>query len=295
MTKLARSSTESYQLSEGKAGSFNLAWLSMLRTHEQLGDNRLKFAAQLNEMAEELVTLAREVDKSRKVSKDLGTRLEKGLLEQETLVDKARGRFETAAEELERLLMLKQGESARDTLTSPHAQGGQGAQKGRSFGKAMSKLKGPKNAAQVAKQEDEVRSRMGQSTDAYRSQVQGATAARQEYFNQQLPRLLRTLKESADEVDMGTQYHLSRYAYIFESTLVMDGLTISPVSSDDPAGIKSAIEVIDTREDFRNYMSQYKVSWMASGQRGPRRDGPLEDGYVSSQTRLLDSLKFGLG
>lgn len=41
------------------------------------------------------------------------------------------------------------------------------------------------------------------------------------------------MKESADEVDLGTQYHLSRYAYIFESTLVTDGLTISPVNPDD--------------------------------------------------------------
>lgn len=45
--------------------------------------------------------------------------------------------------------------------------------------------------------------------------------------------LVQTMKESADETDLGTQYHLSRYAYIFESTLVTDGLTISPLNSDD--------------------------------------------------------------
>lgn len=55
----------------------------------------------------------------------------------------------------------------------------------------MSKLKGPKNPAQVAKAEEEVRSRMGQSSDAYRAQVQGAQSVRQEYFNLQLPRILR--------------------------------------------------------------------------------------------------------
>ena len=55
----------------------------------------------------------------------------------------------------------------------------------------MSKLKGPKTSAQVAKQEEEVRSRMGQSSDSYRNQVLGAQAVRQEYFNLQLPRILR--------------------------------------------------------------------------------------------------------
>lgn len=55
----------------------------------------------------------------------------------------------------------------------------------------MSKLKGPKTVAQVAKQEEEARARMGQSSDAYRSQVIGAQTMRQEFFKLQLPRILR--------------------------------------------------------------------------------------------------------
>jgi hypothetical protein len=61
----------------------------------------------------------------------------------------------------------------------------------RSFGKAISKLKGPKTLAQVAKQEEECRSRVGQCTDAYRSLLVGAQSIRREYFNSQLPRILR--------------------------------------------------------------------------------------------------------
>jgi Rho GTPase-activating protein RGD1 len=225
--------------------SYVTSYLSLLRTHELLGDNRLKFAAQLTEMSEELTTLGKEVEKHRRSSKDLGTRLEKGLAEQEGLVDKvsrfggadgesaltfprllsllrssspcasatpssfdllfthptrsprsppaptqARARFDTAAEELERLLILKQGESVKD-VSVPHSSSLSAGPNKRSFGKAMSKLKGPKNAQQIAKQEDEVRSRMGQCSDAYRSQVLGAQAVRQEYFGLQLPRILR--------------------------------------------------------------------------------------------------------
>lgn len=97
----------------------------------------------------------------------------------------------------------------------------------------MSKLKGPKTLAQLSKQEEECRVRMGQCSDAYRSQVAGAQTVRKEYFNTQLPKILRSLKESADELDLGTQYHLSRYSYLFENTLVSDGLTISPVGMED--------------------------------------------------------------
>lgn len=75
------------------ARSFVQSWVSLLRTHELLGDNRLKFAAQLNEMGEELLGINKEVEKNRKATKDLGTRLERGLAEQEALVDKVRCRF----------------------------------------------------------------------------------------------------------------------------------------------------------------------------------------------------------
>lgn len=70
---------------------------------------------------------------------------------------------------------------------------------------------------------------------------------RQEYFNFQLPRILRVricsfwlhrggtnfnnhkaLKECSDEIDLGTQYHLTRYAFLFESSVLGDGSTLAP-------------------------------------------------------------------
>ncbi|GAA5884654.1 hypothetical protein JCM3774_002549 [Rhodotorula dairenensis] len=283
LTKLAKSSAESYSAGDGKAGSYVSSWLTFLRTHELVGEARLKFAAQLSEMSDELTMLGKEVDKNRKAAKELASKLEKGLQEQDALVDRARMRFDAAAEDLERLLVLKQGETVTPSSV-PHAgsstAAGGVASKGRSFGKAMSKLKGPKNAAQYAKQEEEVRSRMGQTSDSYRAQVSGAQSVRQEYFQTQLPRVLRTLKENVDELDLGTQYHLSRYAYLLENVLVTEGLTIAPVAPEDGQGLRTVIESIDLREDFKTYMQQYSLNWQMSGQqRGPKREGPEEESF----------------
>lgn len=282
LAKLAKSSAESYSAGDGKAGSYVSSWLTFLRTHEVVGEHRLKFAAQLSEMSDELTALGKEVDKNRKAAKELASKLEKGLQEQEALVDRARVRFDSAAEDLERLLVLKQGEMVTPSSV-PHAGSSHAAgasSKGRSFGKAMSKLKGPKNAAQYAKQEEEVRTRMGQTSDSYRAQVSGAQSLRQEYFQTQLPRLLRTLKENVDELDLGTQYHLSRYAYLLENVLVTEGLTIAPVSPEDGPGLKAVIESIDTREDFKTYMQQYSLNWQMSGhQRGPKREGFEDENF----------------
>lgn len=91
---------------------------------------------------------------------------------------------------------------------------------------------------------------------------------------------MQSLKESADELDLGTQYHLSRYAYLFESTLLNDALTIAPVNAEEGHGLKGIIESIDAREDFKIFMQQYALAWQMSGQRGPRREGPDEDDFV---------------
>lgn len=47
-------------------------------------------------------------------------------------------------------------------------------------------------------------------------------------------------------------------------------------------GLKGIFEAIDNRTDFKAYMQNYVV---ARGTiRGPRRDGPYEEGFVSQQT-----------
>lgn len=42
------------------------AWHGMMKTHESIADNRIRFSQRLNEMSEELVNLQREVEKNRK-------------------------------------------------------------------------------------------------------------------------------------------------------------------------------------------------------------------------------------
>ena len=45
--------------------------------------------------------------------------------------------------------------------------------------------------SQIQRQEDDIRSRVSNAADAYRKAVMDTQAMRQEYFNFQLPRILR--------------------------------------------------------------------------------------------------------
>lgn len=198
-------------------------------------------------------------------------------------------------------------------LNSPTGSGANGGGNKKGFGKAMKsgatlfKGKGP---ASMARQEDDVRGRMANASETFRKAALESQTLRQEYFQFQLPKVLRVspaqvllteqtlmmqaLKDCADELDLGTQYHLTRFAFLTESTTVSEGSLLSPVSSEDGQysalwymtvltvlggpGLKAIFEAIDNRTDFKNYMQNYAVARGAP--KGPRRDGQYEDGYV---------------
>ncbi|KAH9830027.1 Rho GTPase activation protein [Rhodofomes roseus] len=282
MQRLAKATSDAYSSSEGKAGTFVTAWHSALRVHEQMADNRLRLSQRLNEMSQELSTLAKEVDFSRKQTKELASRYEKTLQESEATTEKCKVRVDVTAEELERLLLQKEGESMKDSQLQGRTPGGASGK--RVIGKAVAKggmlLKG-RNPGNLQRQEEDIRARMSKESDAYRKAVTETQAIRQEYFNFQYPRLLRALKECVDEIDLGTQYHLSRYAFLCESVVLSDGTTLTPV--DDSAtlpGLKTALESIDNRSDFKTYMQNYAFAHGGANSRGPRRDGPREEGFL---------------
>ncbi|KAI0675918.1 GTPase activating protein [Trametes maxima] len=278
MQKLARQATNEYATSEAKAGSFVNAWQSSMRTHEVMADNRIKFAARLNEMSEELSNLAKEVEKSRKATKDLANRYERALQEAESNLEKAKSRFDITAEELERLLLQKEGEPFKDSAM----QGRSPVNGKRVIGKAVAKggmlLKG-KNPQNLQRQEEEIRARMSTASDGYRKCVNDAQTVRQEYFNFQLPRILRAFKECVDEIDLGTQYHLARYAFLCESIVHSDATIITPPDENSP-GLKATMESIDNRTDFKTYMQAYIYAHGGTNTRGPRRTGPPDEGFL---------------
>ncbi|KAF5383545.1 hypothetical protein D9615_003740 [Tricholomella constricta] len=279
MQKLARTTAEAYAMHDGKAGSFVNAWQATMRVHELMAENRLRFAQRLNEMSEELAVLTKEVEKNRKQTKELATRYERSLQDSEATTEKCKNRLDITSEELERVLLQKEGESLKDNVVQGRP-GGAGGK--RAIGKAVAKggllLKG-KNPGNIQRQEDDIRSRMSAASDMYRKAVTDTQAMRQEYFNFQLPRILRSLKECTDEMDLGTQYHMTRYAFLFESIVLSDGSILVP-PREEGLGLKASIETIDNRSDFRTYMQHYAYARGGSVARGPRREGPSEEGFL---------------
>ena len=107
---------------------------------------------------------------------------------------------------------------------------------------------------QIQRQEDDIRARVQVSSQAYHKSVQETQALRQEYFNLRLPQILRvrallSYSDSAASLTSpiflgfervrgrnrppGTQYHLTRYAFLFESIILSDGSTLAPTAIEE--------------------------------------------------------------
>jgi hypothetical protein len=97
------------------------------------------------------------------------------------------------------------------------------------------------------------------------------------------------LKECADEIDLGTQYHLTRYAFLFESIVLSDGSTLVP-PPDEGLGLKGTIETIDNRGDFKTYMQNYAYARGNAPPRGPRREGPSDEGFLPPLPSFNDKI-----
>ncbi|KAG8832673.1 hypothetical protein FRC17_000892 [Serendipita sp. 399] len=281
MHKLAVATASAYAANECKAGSFSAAWERAMRLHETIAENRLKLSANLAEMSDELSSLAKEIDKNRKQVKDTHTSYERILLESEATMDKAKMRFDGAQDELERFLVMKEGENPKDARqTSPQINVKRGPMGlGRVVVKGSGMLLKGKNPAALGRQEEEVRHRVAVASDSFHKASLETQALRQEYFNLQLPKILRALKELSDEIDTAMQFHLSKYAYLLESSLLSDAVTLVPKEEGDGPGLKAIMESIDNRADFKTYVQNYRIAHPTMP-RGPRRDGPAEQGYL---------------
>lgn len=67
--------------------------------------------------------------------------------------------------------------------------------------------------------------------------------------------------------------HRTKVSYLDVcSWSVADVFTLGP-------GLKNIFEAIDNRTDFKSYMQNYAVA--RGTPRGPRRDGPYDEGFVS--------------
>ncbi|KAK4693979.1 Rho GTPase-activating protein RGD1, partial [Lecanoromycetidae sp. Uapishka_2] len=198
-----------------------------------MADNGVQFALSLHQMHEDLHDLAANMERGRKQWKQNGLSAEKRVQDSEALMEKAKSKYDSLAEDYDR---ARTGDK----------------QAGRVFG-----LKGPKSAAQ---HEEDLHRKVQQADSDYSSRVQNAKSQREELVSTLRPQAIKALQDLINECDSGLTLQLQKFASFNEKLLLGNGLLVSPLNKDQNSGKRSLRDVvaqIDNGRDLNGYVSSF--------------------------------------
>ncbi|KAL8792613.1 MAG: hypothetical protein Q9195_004836 [Heterodermia aff. obscurata] len=234
LKKLCRSSHEATRRPDNRQGSYAQNYDETIRIHDRMADNGVQFALSLHQMHEDLHDLAANMERGRKHWKQNGLSAEKRVQDSESMMEKAKTKYDSLAEDYDR---ARTGDK----------------QAGRVFG-----LKGPKSAAQ---HEEDLNRKVQAADSDYQSKVQLARSQRQELVSTLRPQAVKSLLDLIGECDAGLTLQLQKFASINEKLLLGNGLCVSPLNGqNNNLGSRSLRDVvcqIDNTKDLDSYISSF--------------------------------------
>ncbi|KAH0563409.1 hypothetical protein GP486_002014 [Trichoglossum hirsutum] len=209
LRKLCKTTHEAIRRPDNRQGSYAQQLEEVMRIHERMVENGLAFSLSLHQMHDDLLELAMSMERGRKHWKQAGMNAEKRVQDSESLMEKAKAKYDALAEEYDR---------ARTGDRQP----------GKLFG-----LKGPKSAQQY---EDDVLRKLQAADAEYSSRVKSANAQRQELLSTLRPQALKALQDLVAECDSGLTLQLQKFASYNEKLLLNNGLTsLAPQQQTPPS------------------------------------------------------------
>ena len=157
--------------------SFGQGWDHLQKVTSNAGQNRVQFSVTLTAISDEIATLMKDTERSRKQLKDAGAKYQRQLREAESQLEKTKTKYEGLSEDLDRGRLQKQmqlRDAHFEDLTSST--------------KRMTISRGLFNKKVT---EDDLEHRVRVAHDHYQLQIATTNQQRQEYYSKQLPVLLK--------------------------------------------------------------------------------------------------------
>lgn len=183
LKKLSRSLHDAAQRPENRQGTYSSGINELNRFHDRMADHGLQFSVSLQQMADDLQELAANIERGRKQWKQTGLSAEKKVVEAENAAEKAKAKYDTLAEQYDRVRT--------------------GDKQGGKFG-----IKGPKSAAQ---HEEDLLRKVQNADGDYSSKVLAAQAARQELISTHRPQAVHNIQQLIRECDSGLTLQLQKF------------------------------------------------------------------------------------
>ncbi|GAB7362858.1 hypothetical protein MBLNU230_g3160t2 [Neophaeotheca triangularis] len=233
--RLAKTQLDNLKRSDGKSGSYATQMAEVMRVHERMGDNGMQFALSLHQMHEDLNELSNTMERGRKQWKHEGLDSEKKATDAEALMQKAKLRYDSLAEDLDR------------------------AKTGDVKGSKRLGLKGVKNSEQY---EQDLQKKLAQADEDYETKVRQAQAQRTLLFEKQRPDAVRQLQQLIKECDSALTLQLQKFATFNEKLLLGNGVAVSPLTDKETPqtqrSLRDIIFDINNDNDFHGYVGSYR-------------------------------------
>ncbi|OMJ24948.1 N-chimaerin [Smittium culicis] len=247
--RMSISANKTLEKTSGRVDSFLLSWQTAMEIHDQLASNRTKFSLILVEMSDDLINYCKEKERIRKQLKDTDTQYKRAIEESELALEKVRARYELQSAEWEKTLLKKM--DRMDSANSKYQN------KPKNMGSTMTGIfrqnKAP-TAEALDRLEQEARVKAKIANEQYKAQLQETNKVLIEYYDTQLPKILLTVRLFVEEIDNALKWHLGKYSYAYECTILSDALTVKP---NDKAGLMDVISGIDNVFDLQNFLSDW--------------------------------------
>src|SRR5690606_30209339 len=103
LRKICRSASEAIARPDARKGTYAKQFEETTRIHNQLAENGMRFSDELHKMFEDLTDMAANMERGRKYWKQSGMNSEKRVHDTELLMEKAKAKYDSIAEEYERV------------------------------------------------------------------------------------------------------------------------------------------------------------------------------------------------
>ncbi|KAJ2842126.1 hypothetical protein IWW36_006022, partial [Coemansia brasiliensis] len=117
------------------------AWQRLVEVHETLASNRMKFSITLSEMSDYLGNYVKTKESVRRKLKETEQRYQKAIEESQTMLERARAKYEAQSSEWERLLVKSGNSKTEGAMQGQHQgqqQGQQSSSRSKNVGSAVS-------------------------------------------------------------------------------------------------------------------------------------------------------------
>ncbi|KAJ2451308.1 Rho GTPase-activating protein [Coemansia sp. RSA 2336] len=256
------------------------AWQRLVEVHETLASNRMKFSITLSEMSDYLGNYVKTKESVRRKLKETEQRYQKAIEESQTMLERARAKYEAQSSEWEKLLVKSGNSKTEGVMQGQQGQGSKSKNVGSAVSGIFSKHKGAtQESLERMGQEAGVKAKV--ANEAYKRLLQQTNAMRRDFYDVQLPKILASVMGIVEEVDQFLKFTLGKYAYTYESAVLADAITLKPMDNAS-VGMVEMVGDIDSKADLDAYLQMTAKS----GGRVDRASIPYREYRMSTLARL---------